>query len=172
MGGVGWATPASGLSTQFVARSGFCIWVKGSTGDSEYMTIPKQSSKYYYYSANDVISSIYEDITRPSDYYKLAFIDSTFTGVPSVTLNSTNSQLGLAGNPFMTTLYMTQFFADNPHLTGSYWVLHDNALEACTASGERPSGKRGVVNVPMMQSFFVETDEPPNFSLTGLLYCT
>ena len=160
------------MNTTFAPRTGFCVWA-GNTNyseDSITLRLPKGDDKYYYYNAGDTPLGMSVTIDRPSDYYKLAFIDETWSNVPTISIFDDSQTLGLTGNPFMTTLYMKPFFAANTTLTGSYWIVKDKTIEACTASGESTTGSTDAVNIPPMQGFFVEVESGNEFSPSNLTF--
>ena len=172
VGNVSWSNPSNGMATDYVPRSGFCVWVEdyASSKDTITLRLPKSDASYYYFNADDSPSSLSIDVARPNDYYKLAFIDSLWSGVNTVTHYSDSSRLGLTGNPFMTTLYASSFFDDNPHLTGSYWVVKSGAIVACSSSGESTSTTADVVNIKPYEGFFVQTDTSTYFKADAMTF--
>ena len=127
------------------------------TGQATLVRLPKADTQYAYYRADGTER---QSVTLPArtGQGQLATSDPAvtdpqkLTGRLVISIDEANAHADngyyLVGNPYMASLYMKRFFAQNTQLYPKYWTMEDGQMQAYDASADNA--------VPPMTAFFVK----------------
>lgn len=127
------------------------------TGQATLVRLPKADTQYAYYRADGTER---QSVALPArtGQGQLATSDPAvtdpqkLTGRLVISIDEANAHADngyyLVGNPYMASLYMKRFFAQNTQLYPKYWTMEDGQMQAYDASADNA--------VPPMTAFFVK----------------
>lgn len=130
-----WSNLYNDVNVSFASGHGFSIGTKVSTEflnrkEKVLFRLPKEDSKYYYYSNDGNIKDYYIDISKNRTEKNGRFYFS-----PNEKESLTVQTTGMFGNPFMSHLDMLKFIAENG--SGStYYILNGNTTITNIAGAE------------------------------------
>ena len=156
-----WSHTYNDVQVPYLPGRGFAVLpsLKGAT--DALFRLPKADASYAYYDYKGNQSTLNQSVDRGMSGRLATSLtqddDPTkLNGMFDVTLNpSTEVREGyfLLGNPYMGTLEMSSFFADNPALYAKYWTYNEKGEMLAFGGGEASElGK-----MPPMRAFFVKS---------------
>lgn len=156
-----WSHTYNDVQVPYLPGRGFAVLpsLKGST--DALFRLPKADASYAYYDYEGNQSTLNQSVDRGMSGRLATSLtqddDPTkLNGMFDVTLNpSTEVREGyfLLGNPYMGTLEMSSFFADNPALYAKYWTYNEKGEMQAFGGGKASElGK-----MPPMRAFFVKS---------------
>lgn len=156
-----WSHTYNDVQVPYLPGRGFAVLpsLKGST--DALFRLPKADASYAYYDYKGNQSTLNQSVDRGMSGRLATSLtqddDPTkLNGMFDVTLNpSTEVREGyfLLGNPYMGTLEMSSFFADNPALYAKYWTYNEKGEMQAFGGGKASElGK-----MPPMRAFFVKS---------------
>lgn len=156
-----WSHTYNDVQVPYLPGKGFAVLPSSKVATDALFRLPKADAKYYYYDYKGHQSELNQSVDREMSG-RLATSLTThddptkLNGMFDVTLNpSTEVRDGyfLLGNPYMGTLEMSSFFADNPALYAKYWTYNEKGEMQVFGGGEASElGK-----MPPMRAFFVKS---------------
>ncbi|HKL96752.1 MAG TPA: T9SS type A sorting domain-containing protein, partial [Paludibacteraceae bacterium] len=163
-----WTDPVNYLGNAYAPGTGFALWgeyAPNTSVNSVVVRFPKTETSYRYYSSTYdtplTAAKYLVPITRPVDYGKLGFKPTEADGeTMKVTLtNATPGRIFLIGNPLMANLDLELFFAQNPALSGTFW-LYDSDIQTTipvTPLNGLTTSTSEIHCIGPMRSFLVQT---------------
>lgn len=156
-----WSHTYNDVQVPYLPGRGFAVLpsLKGAT--DALFRLPKADASYAYYDYKGNQSTLNQSVDRGMSGRLATSLtqddDPTkLNGMFDVTLNpSTEVREGyfLLGNPYMGTLEMSSFFADNPALYAKYWTYNEKGEMQAFGGGKASElGK-----MPPMRAFFVKS---------------
>lgn len=132
---INWSIEYNDVTVPYSEGKGFYSRVENISGDKALVRLPKADTDYKYY--KNVTTRALTDVNDRTNAYKLALDNNTTTNQISVSLVDDSEAVDgdgthfLVGNPFMTYLNMSAFFAANGDvLESKYWTLSDGTTKA------------------------------------------
>ena len=130
-----WSNLYNDVNVSFAPGHGFSIGTKVSTKflnrkEKVLFRLPKEDSKYYYYSNDGNIKDYYIDISKNRTEKNGRFYFS-----PDEKESLTVQTTGMFGNPFMSHLDMSEFIAEN-RSGSTYYILNGNTTITNIAGAE------------------------------------
>lgn len=156
-----WSHTYNDVQVPYLPGKGFAVLPSSKRTTNALFRLPKADDSYAYYDYKGNQSELNQSVDREMSG-RLATSLTThddptkLNGMFDVTLNpSTEVRDGyfLLGNPYMGTLEMSSFFADNPALYAKYWTYNEKGEMQVFGGGEASElGK-----MPPMRAFFVKS---------------
>lgn len=156
-----WSHTYNDVQVPYLPGKGFAVLPSLKGAKDALFRLPKADASYAYYDYEGNKSTLNQSVDRGMSGRLATSLtqddDPTkLNGMFDVTLNpSTEVREGyfLLGNPYMGTLEMSSFFADNPALYAKYWTYNEKGEMQAFGGGKASElGK-----MPPMRAFFVKS---------------
>lgn len=156
-----WSHTYNDVQVPYLPGRGFAVLPSSKGSTDALFRLPKADASYDYYDYKGNQSTLNQSVDRGMSGRLATSLtqddDPTkLNGMFDVTLNpSTEVREGyfLLGNPYMGTLEMSSFFADNPALYAKYWTYNEKGEMQAFGGGKASElGK-----MPPMRAFFVKS---------------
>lgn len=156
-----WSHTYNDVQVPYLPGKGFAVLPSSKRTTNALFRLPKADDSYAYYDYKGNPGTLSQSVDRGMSGRLATSLtqddDPTkLNGMFDVTLNpSTEVRDGyfLLGNPYMGTLEMSSFFADNPALYAKYWTYNEAGVMQAFGGGEASElGK-----MPPMRAFFVKS---------------
>lgn len=156
-----WSHTYNDVQVPYLPGRGFAVLPSLKGAKDALFRLPKADASYAYYDYKGNQSELNQPVDRGMSGRLATSLtqddDPTkLNGMFDVTLNpSTEVREGyfLLGNPYMGTLEMSSFFADNPALYAKYWTYNEKGEMQAFGGGKASElGK-----MPPMRAFFVKS---------------
>lgn len=156
-----WSHTYNDVQVPYLPGRGFAVLPSLKGAKDALFRLPKADASYAYYDYEGNQSTLNQSVDRGMSGRLATSLtqddDPTkLNGMFDVTLNpSTEVREGyfLLGNPYMGTLEMSSFFADNPALYAKYWTYNEKGEMQAFGGGKASElGK-----MPPMRAFFVKS---------------
>lgn len=156
-----WSHTYNDVQVPYLPGRGFAVLPSLKGAKDALFRLPKADASYAYYDYEGNQSTLNQPVDRGMSGRLATSLtqddDPTkLNGMFDVTLNpSTEVREGyfLLGNPYMGTLEMSSFFADNPALYAKYWTYNEKGEMQAFGGGKASElGK-----MPPMRAFFVKS---------------
>ena len=156
-----WSHTYNDVQVPYLPGRGFAVLPSSKGPTNALFRLPKADESYAYYDYKGNKGTLNQPVDRGMSGRLATSLtqddDPTkLNGMFDVTLNpSTEVREGyfLLGNPYMGTLEMSSFFADNPALYAKYWTYNEKGEMQAFGGGEASElGK-----MPPMRAFFVKS---------------
>lgn len=156
-----WSHTYNDVQVPYLPGKGFAVLPSSKRTTNALFRLPKADDSYAYYDYKGNPGELSQSVDRGMSGRLATSLtqddDPTkLNGMFDVTLNpSTEVREGyfLLGNPYMGTLEMSSFFADNPALYAKYWTYNEKGEMQAFGGGKASElGK-----MPPMRAFFVKS---------------
>lgn len=132
----------------------------GGADGTVLVRMPKADTSYSYYHAGNTHEGFNTAITRTEGHYHLnSDLLANAEYFEQSVKNDNESEYYLVANPFMATMDMDKFFAENPQfMSGKYWIVADDKQYVSIKSDDQwlNTNEDGNGVVAPLQSFFVK----------------
>ncbi len=159
-----WTTAYNDMDIELQAGKGYSTWVSVAAADTRTLYFPRPETRYEYFvsdGSSDAPTNIWTpELTKKNGIYhshKLAY-DKDAPARMAIYNDIETIPTVLIGNPFMSHLDVAALAANNPEISGTYYVWSGVAFDAIMTFNQVSTLNFEETEVPVapMQSFVVE----------------